>query len=258
MRTVDLAQLSSKSLPESIRWSATTLVQRDMRPLQVLGIEFYGQGEAARLANRVDEQLRLIDENLDLSTPTASISEVEQHLASGELQLIEHKRHLEELRVEAASRPRLEERRDNLAKSLADPIFAERSRWDREREWVRGQQEWVQSILESLPESIPTRTVGPIDIEESPAKAVLKKVQELSDRVFEGRQTELIRFRSTLADAMSDIQGYQSEWNAAFKTAEKHYLARLAELRAGDLEQIAAELRSVEQSLARIDTTVRP
>ena len=234
------------------------LIQRDMRPLEVLGIEFYGQGEAARLANRVDEQLRLIDENLDLSVPTASISEAEQHLARGEDQLIKHKRRLEELRVEAATRPRLEERRDNLAKSLADPIFAERSRWDREREWVQGQQDWVQSILKSLPESIPTRTVGSIDIEESSAKVALKKVQELSDRILEDRQTELDRFRSTLADAMSDLQGYQSEWNAAFKIAENHYLARLAELGAGDLEQIAAELRGVEQSLARIDTTVDP
>ena len=151
------------------------LVQRDMRPLEVLGIEFYGQGEAARLANRVDEQLRLIDENLDLSVPSASISEAELHLAAGEDQLIEYKRRLEGLRIEAATRPRLEERRDNLAKSLADPIFAERSRWDRERDWVQGQQDWVQGILNSLPESIPTRTVGPIDIEESSAKAVLKK-----------------------------------------------------------------------------------
>ena len=234
------------------------LVQRDMRPLEVLGIEFYGQGEAARLANRVDEQMRLIDENLDLSIPTASIAETEQHLATGEDQLIGNKRCLEALRVEAATRPQLEERRDDLAKSLADPIFSERSRWDRERDWVQGQQDWVQAILNSLPESIPTRTVGPIDIEESSAKAVLKKVQALSERILEGRQTELDRFRSTLADAMSDLQGYQSEWNAAFKIAENQYLARLAVLGAGDLEQIAAELRSVEQSLARIDTTVDP
>ena len=31
----------------------------------MLAIEFYGQGEVAHLADRVDEQLRLIDENLD-------------------------------------------------------------------------------------------------------------------------------------------------------------------------------------------------
>ena len=234
------------------------LVQRDMRPLQVLGIEFYGQGEAAHLANRVDEQLRLIDENLDLSVPTASISEAEQHLPAGEDQLIDHKRRLEELRVEAATRPRLEERRDNLTKSLADPIFAERSRWDRERDWVQDQQDWVQAILNGLPESIPTRTVGPIDIEKSSAKAVLKKVQDLSDRILESKQAELERFRSTLADTMSDLQGYQTEWTAAFKIAENQYLARLAELGAGDLGQVAADLRSVEQSLARIDTTVDP
>ena len=234
------------------------LVKRDMRPLEALGIEFYGQGEAARLANRVDEQLRLIDENLDLSVPLASISEAEQDLAAGEDQLIEHKRCLEELRVEAVTRPRLEERRDNLAKSLEDPIFAERSKWDRERDWVQGQQDWVQATLKSLPESIPTRTVVPIDIEESSAKAVLEKIRKLADRILEDGQTELDRFRAMLADAMSDLQGYQSEWNVAFKFAESQYLARLSELGAGDLEQIAAELRNVEQKLTRIDTTVAP
>ena len=45
--------------------SDSTLIPRDIRPLDILGIEFYGQGEVARLADRVDEQLRLIDENLD-------------------------------------------------------------------------------------------------------------------------------------------------------------------------------------------------
>ena len=234
------------------------LVERDVRPLNVLGIEFYGQGEAARLADRVDEQLRLIDENLDLSVHTASILEAEQHLTAGEDQLIQHKQRLEELRVEAATLPRLEERRDNLAKSLADPIFAERSRWDRERDWVQGQQDWVQDIRNSLPESIPTRTVDSICIEESSVAAILKKVRELSERILKSRQTDLDRLHSTLADAISDLQVCRTEWNAAFEIAKNQYLARLGELGAEGLEQIAAELRGVEQGLARIESSVDP
>ena len=234
------------------------LVQRDMAPLEVLGVEFYGQGEAAYLANRVDEQLRLIDENLDLSVPTASISKAEEQLSAGEGRLIEYKRRLEELRVEAATRPRLEERRENLAKSLADPVFEDRSRWDRERDWVQAQQDWVQSILKSLPESVPTRTGGTINIEESSAKAVLTKIQELSDGILKSSQTDLNSFRAALTDAMSGLQGHRLEWNAAFKIAENQYLARLAELGAEDLEHIAIELRNVEQSLTHIDANVDP
>ena len=143
------------------------LVQRDMRPLDVLGIEFYGQGEAARLADRVHEQLRLIDENLDHSDATASIAEAEQQLTADENQLVHHKQRLEELCVDVAARPQLEERRDRLAKFLEDPIFAERGRWDREGTWVKGQQDWVQAILDSLPTSIPPRTDVLIDIKES-------------------------------------------------------------------------------------------
>ena len=51
------------------------VITRDVRPSEVLSIEFYGQGEAARLADRVDEQLRLVDENLDLSVFETAVME---------------------------------------------------------------------------------------------------------------------------------------------------------------------------------------
>ena len=234
------------------------LILREMRPLDVLGIEFYGQGEAARLADRVHEQLRLIDENLDHSDATALIAEAEQQLTVGENQLIEHKQRLEELRVEAATRPQLEERRDRLAKSLADPIFAERTRWDRERTWVQRQQDWVQAILDSLPTSIPPCTDVPIDIEESSAKAVLEKVQEASDRILESGRIDLDRFRERLAEAVSELEGYRTEWNTAFEIAENQYRARLAELGAANLAEAATEQRRVEQELTRIETSIEP
>ena len=233
-------------------------IQRDMRPLDVLGIEFYGQGEAARLANRVHEQLRLIDENLDHSDATASIAEAEQQLTADENQLVHHKQRLEELCVDVAARPQLEERRDRLAKFLEDPIFAERGRWDRERTWVQGQQDWVQAILDSLPTSIPPRTDVLIDIEESSAKAVLEKVREASDRILECGRVDLDSFHDRLAKAVSELKGYRTEWDTAFDIAEKQYRARLAELGAANLEQAAVEQRSVEQELTRIETSVKP
>ena len=76
--------------------------------------------------------------------------------------------------------------------------------------------------------------------------AILKKVRELSERILKSRQTDLDRLHSTLADAISDLQVCRTEWNAAFEIAKNQYLARLGELGAEDLEQIAAELRGVE------------
>ena len=234
------------------------LIQREMRLQEVLGIEFYGQGEVARLADRADKQMRLIDENLDHSEATASIADAEQQLTVGENQLIEHKQRLEELRVDAATRPQLEERRNRLEKSLADPIFAERTRWDRERTWVQRQQDWIQAMLDSLPESIPPRADVPIDVEESSAKAVLEKIREASDRVLESGRTDLYRFRERLAGAVSELEGYRTEWNTAFEIAEEQYRARLTELGAANLAQAAAEQRSVEEELTRIETSVEP
>lgn len=234
------------------------LIPRDTRPLNILGIEFYGQGEVARLADHVDEQLRLIDENLDHSAAMASIAEAEGQLKANESRLMECKQRLEALRAEAATRPELEERRNHLAKSLADPIFDERTKWDRERTWIEGQQGWVQDILNSLPESILPRTELPIDIEGSSAKPVLEKVLQLSDKILKDGRGALADLRGSLEEALSEMAGYRSEWNTAFEAAEERYNARLAELGAANLAEAAAELRGVELELTRIETGVEP
>ena len=234
------------------------LIPREMRPPDVLGIEFYGQGEAARLSDRVGEQLRLIDENLDHSEAMASIAEAEKELTDGENQLVEHKQRLEKLRVEAATRPELEQRRNRLAKSLSDPIFTDRTRWDRERNWVQGRQDWVMTVLDSLPESMPPRSEVPIDIEESSAKVVLEKVREASDRILESGRDSLHSFRGALAKAASELEVYRNEWNSAFEIAESEFRARLAELGAADLAEAAAEKRGVEGKLANIETVLEP
>ena len=234
------------------------LVLRDMRPSEVLSIEFYGQGEAARLADRVNEQLRLIDENLDMSVSTMAIADAEQRLGEDETQLIQQKRRLEELRVEAANRSRLEERQRSLSGSLDDPIFAERSKWDQEKDWVLRHHTWVQKTLDSLPNSFPERTIEKIDLDKSSAKTILQNIQDWSDGILERGQTDLTGLRNTLIQAISELNGYRTEWNEAFEIAEKQYIARLTELEAENKEAIAVELRSVEQELSRIETSVNP
>ncbi len=234
------------------------LVPRELRPLDVLAVEFYGQGEVARLADRVDEQLRLIDENLDHSGAMATIAESESGLMESERQLVEYRQCLEELRVEAADRPDLEQRQQRLAESLADPIFADRTRWDRERAWVQGRQDWVKSVLDSLPESIAPNTELPIDIESSSAKAVLQKVRETSDRILEVGRRHLDSLRGVVDEAVSDLEGHRGEWDTAFEIAESEFRARLAELGAADLAEAAAEKRGVEEKLAHIVGVVEP
>ena len=178
------------------------LVLRDMRPSEVLSIEFYGQGEAARLADRVEEQLRLIDENLDMAVLQMAIAEAEERLADGQIQLIQHKGRLEELRVEAAKRSTLEERHHSLTGLLEDPIFAERSRWDQEKDWVQRQYAWVQTALDKLPKSMPERTIETIDLNTSSAKTILQKIQDWSNGIHERGQTDLTGLRATLTQAI--------------------------------------------------------
>ena len=234
------------------------LIPRDSRPLEILGVEFYGQGEAARLADRVDEQLRLIDENLDHSSAMTTIAQVEHQLKVDEQKLIDHEQHLEGLRVEAAARTKLEQRRDQLNSSLADPVFADRKRWDRERTWVQARQDWIQSTLASLPVSVKPPTNVTVDMQASSAKAVLEKIQEASKQFLDQARGDLGRSRDNLVQAESELQGYRAEWDAAFAVAEEKYRKRLTELGAANLAQAAAEQRRIDAKLTRIETVIEP
>ena len=167
------------------------LIRREMQPQEVLAIEFYGQGEVALLANRVDEQLRLIDENLDHSGELAYIDEAERNLSAGEAQLAEHTQDLELLQIEAATRPSLVEHRDRLAASLADPIFDTRKRWEREQLWIQRHQDSVQDLLKVFPASLPPLTDVDIDLEGSPMRGLLKKILEASGQIFETARANL-------------------------------------------------------------------
>ena len=234
------------------------LIPRDLRAQEILGVEFYGQGEAARLANRVSEQLRLIDENLDLSVPMDSIADAERRLERDEYQVTELQQCVEELRAKAAARLQLEERRENLAEFLADPIFLERKRWDRERSWVQGRQDFVQAVLEDLPESMPSPTDVSIEIEESSVKDVLEKVRIASDRLLENGRADLYRLREAIKGVAIELETYRAEWNEAFEDADRQYRARLAELGTANLDQAAVEQREVERELEEIATTIEP
>ena len=234
------------------------LVQRELRPLEVLGVEFYGQGEAALLSNLTTEQLRLIDENLDHSDAAASAAAAEEALLAAETQLSKHRQKLEDLLVEAAKRPSLEGRRGSLKTFLADPIFSERTRWDRERTWLTSHQEWVHDLLASLPSALSPPTAADIDIDASPVKATLENVRKISDSVLVDGGADLSQFRQRLVDAESDLRACETAWSSGYEAADKEYRERLSQLGASNLAEAAEELRQIEKALDQLSNSVEP
>lgn len=234
------------------------LIPIDKRPLEVLGIEFYGQGEVARLANRVSEQMRLIDENLDHSKATARIAEAEQQLGADERLIVDEKQQLDELCAKAATRRQLEERRDSLQESLADPVFAERTKWDHEKNWIKRYQDWIQSFMDSLPSTSAPPSGDEIDFETSPAKAILVKIRNTSDQLLQTIEGCVSCSRNSIEKAQCELQRSRSEWEKAFEVADEKYRAHLVEIGAESREQAAVQLRSVEQELAHIRNSVEP
>ena len=235
-----------------------SLIRREVKPLDILPIEFYGQGEVAHLADHVDEQLRLIDENIDNEDLVSSIANLEEELSAGEESLIEANERLERLQAQAAAEPELTVRRNRLSESLADPVFSERARWDRERAWIEGYQDWLQEAIDGFPEQIEPHTEVPLDLETSTAKEILAKVRSTSARALQCALSDLGKLRTCLREAVVELGRYRSEWNSAFESAEESFRTRLAELGAQDLADAAAELRAVQQNLMRIETITIP
>lgn len=244
--------------PRVYQVAGDELIQRDVRAEDILPIEFYGQGEVALLADRVDEQLRMIDENIDHTGALASIASAESTLEEGERQLATKKRELEALRVTAAKRPSLEDRLERLAESLDDPIFDRRKSWEQEQLWIQRQQDWVNDQLQVLPATLSPPADFDIDIEDSPVAELLTRIHVTSGRALEGGQTDLNRLRQTLTEAASELNDLRDEWSAAFSVADKEYRERLAELEIANLDAVAVEQRSVENELTHIRTIVEP
>ena len=234
------------------------LIAKDLGPQDVMGIEFYGQGEAAWLATRVDEQLRLIDDNLDVSEIEDAIAQAEQQLTTDEGRLIECKAKLVELVADAATRPHLETNHEHLGQSLADPIFEERAKKDKEKDWILGQQQWIDLALEGLPTELPARTQFDIDIEQSTERDALETMRHKSDHIFGSAQAGLANLRGELSKAKIELEEEKTPWDLAFETAQVNYRDRLSELGATDLAAVAEEHRRIAQELTRIGTIVDP
>ena len=234
------------------------LIQRDLHPSDLLDVEFYGQGEVVHLADRVEEQLRLIDENIDQTEAVATIIQAETNLVSGETDLIAYKEQLEELLEVEATRPELEERRDSLAETLKDPIFAERTRWEQEKRWFDEQQGWIQRVIDDLPASIPMRADIEIDTDVSQTKSILDRVRTTTDRISDRSQLLLGRVKERMQAVKSELQAYREQWDAEYRIADRQYRSRLTELGAANLSQAAAEQRTIGGDLTRIETETVP
>ena len=252
------AGLTFTAPPEVFQIVSGEILPRNLHPQQVLGIEFFGQGEVALLADRVNEQLRLIDENLDHSESLKAIERVQHELNENEIDHLELTEELEDLRVQAAKKPELEKRLEILEGSLADQIFEERSNWDNELVWINKQINWINRALARFPESIVSPSASPQDITESNAKHVSESIRRLIAQTARASQVDLLRLRRRIIQAKATLDSLKRQWDSAFEIAKEEYNLRLVELGAANLTEIASEHRAVGRRLKDINERILP
>lgn len=243
---------------EVYQLTETAAVPRDLRPADVMPVEFYAQGEVSRLADQISDQLRLIDDNLDVEGVASSEEAAGNSLSELEQQIDEAISHIDALQTEIASRSGLEERAAALSKSLQDPVFTSHGLWAKEREFLDSLGKWAGGIAAGVTADLDEPVLPVLDMDSTPSKDLLQKAKASADdsrKKFNGKLSDV---RTISSAASADYAAHRATWDAAYKKADDAYRAKLVEIGESDMEAVAKEREDVQAQIDRIVASVEP
>ena len=231
---------------------------RDAELAEVMPVEFYGQGEVSRLADQVEHQLRLIDDNLDLQDLLSADERINASLDELETRMEDAASRIDELQGEIGRRPWLEEQVEALSKSLADPIFSSHDLWGKEREFLSALGAWVQGIADAMPPDLNEPVLPEVELDATPSKDLLRKAKSDADDGREKFNSGLTDMRAIASTASADVAAHRTRWEADFAKADSAYRAKLVEMGKADLEAVAAENRAMQAQIDKMVTSLEP
>jgi histidinol phosphatase-like PHP family hydrolase len=234
------------------------VVLRDVHPKDVLPVEFYGQGEVANLAKRLHEQLRMIDDNLDLEQlkeqEQADLSDAE--VIEDEITATAHE--VTQLNEQIEKLPSLRARAEQLGQRLEAPVFARRELWTREQVFFQAAVEWVDSVEDQLQIDIPDLRLPPVDMSESPNASLIQTTVKSLEDFREATIGDIDSTKSKLQAIRTAVDQAKTTWNAEFEKEQEDYRKELATLGAANLAAVAAEHTAVQKDIQTIEHVTTP
>jgi predicted nucleic acid-binding Zn-ribbon protein len=234
------------------------VVLRDVHPKDVLPVEFYGQGEVANLAKRLEEQLRLIDDNLDLEQLKAQ----EQADMSGaeaiESEITATVGEIARLQDEIEKLPSLRERAAHLSERLQAPVFTRQELWTREQTFLQTVAEWVDAVEAQIQIDLPELRLPPFDAAKSPNATLLQNMVESLEDFRKAVTRDIDSIKSSLQTVKSVVGGARDTWTAAFEKEREDYRRELASLGADNLAAVAAEHAKVQKEIQGLEHVTTP
>lgn len=229
------------------------LIPRQLGPGDVVPVEFYGQGEVSKLAERADEQLRLIDDNIpDASAIPAEFGLIEK-AEQIEAELSKSEGEMDALSALIAERPKLAADLKDLSDRLKDPIFERRALWSAEQQYFERAEAWLGQVEAGTKASVPSMPATPGGSEKWPSIAEVSELvvamQDLST-VARAKSDEMAK---AIQDTRTNVATMKAAWETKYNAAESAYREKLRELGASTHAKAAEEQRNLQARLSKLD-----
>jgi len=226
-----------------------TVVETEWEPSEVFPAEFYGQGEVSLLTRNVFEQLRLIDDNLDLNDVQGRILAATEDAQTAEAEILDLLREIEERNLELADLPELIKRQTYLTSRLTAPVFQNREGWQQEQAFVNRAIQAGDQFQQAIPSPIAPPVLPGVNLAGTPNPELIKAIQESL-----GKIQALVQ--SGLANILTGIQAERAILDAALKGWSDANTASEVQFRAQLLEDGVASLAALSQDLSRVGVQI--
>ena len=210
------------------------------------------------LTKRGDDQLALVDEHISFGSLKADRSTIVDDLTTSARSLQISEERLEDLEQQVTGRLGLEARVAELQDELNNPVFQDRSKWEKEKAflgWARARLEKTSgqfALAPGLATSAPAVSIP------TPNGDLLDRVRAIVDRL----DSALIRLRQEYTDvsamAEAGFEKANNEWLALDEASREEFRSALKQAGVGELHALHKERSDKEEQLRYIVDDVEP
>jgi hypothetical protein len=252
----------TSSLPIVHQWAGDDWAQIDVRPVELVKLAAFSQGEILEYSREPVGRVSLIDAGLDLSELEASIDHARQALLRNGRQLLKARRSAQDLEIKAAKEAGLTDQVRALAGLFDTELVKRQETWKREAGRVKNVTDGVK-VLEVPDLVAPKLSPDPFIPENSDLFDKIRATLEKLDGV-------LVSSTKAIDDAISEattaLGETQTKWNgrhAALKRQLDEELNKLGEgstltsLRS-QLEHLQGQLLEATTAKQELTSTAKP
>lgn len=244
--------------PRAYQLMDTKWIELANLPPEVASIEFYAQGDVAMLADHVDEQLRLIDENIDFGTLKEQEGAFDDECQELEGELTELRDEYAKLESRVAGESDLKKRLKYLDAQLTAPIFKEYEAWTAEQAVLDQYGQWLAKLSGQTRLKIDNVPLAAIDLAKTPRPKLMERAKKIVADLDDVIAATTASFKASIVDAQEQLKETRAGWDAEFRVAKDAYVKKLQAVGAADRASIAEERAKKQKLLHELDTKTKP